>query len=652
MNKLLSLLLIFCFLIGNIQGQTRVPCCEAPNIPNGCGEAGTSIANACVICNLAGVYIGNNSGYGATGNFSCGIPHNSAYVSAIIDVNGVITATLLTQTQTCNTGESLQLILFDQVGNEIDCFSVGRAPNATVSASGLTPGELVTFQIDGFNGDVCDFVLIIAGSEISLLPNVPNTIRIDRDTLLCPGDSVCFEISPVATAIEYDWIIPDNLRLIEGGGPNDLFACCIAESEGGSTVQVVPINLCFRGVPGVLPIVVRPGALVYLPPIEWCGSEFPFDTVFCDSTYTFSNFGEYRIDCETTSECDSVIILNLVPAFSLPQFQDSTICLNSMPFQLPVLPDFTGTWSGDGVLPDGTFDPRVAGVGTHQITGDFTQQSCTSTTSFSLEVVFPPRVEAFIDAPIWDLGTGDIFINVIQGQAPFQYKWSNRSTEQHQMNLLPGEYCLTVTDQNNCQLEDCYQINSGFSIAPIHIVCSGESVDLAVTPSSGATFDWSPAFRLSCTDCANPKANPNRSIEYTVTATLPDGSSESQNVIVIVLPNAVCNGLSQDGELDFAKIIDEFNIQKAEEKNLIEIEKEAIQFFTKKEIKIAPNPTDGIVNIFTPEKIESVEVFDLSGKQVMSAFEKEIDLSSLAKGGYFFKIKVENEVIVKRVVLF
>ncbi len=84
---------------------------------------------------------------------------------------------------------------------------------------------------------------------------------------------------------------------------------------------------------------------------------------------------------------------------------------------------------------------------------------------------------------------------------------------------------------------------------------------------------------------------------------------------------------------------------------MIEIEERIANFYLEKEIKIAPNPTNGKVNIITSSKVESIKVFDYSGKKILTAFEKEIDLSRFSKGVYFFKIKVENEVIVRRVVL-
>ncbi len=42
------------------------------------------------------------------------------------------------------------------------------------------------------------------------------------------------------------------------------------------------------------------------------------------------------------------------------------------------------------------------------------------------------------------------------GVPPFTYAWSNGAATQSIMNILPGNYCVTITDANGCQSEDCY----------------------------------------------------------------------------------------------------------------------------------------------------------------------------------------------------
>ncbi len=1364
--------------------NSPTPCCTAPSVPAGCSEAGFSQQSACIICNLAGIYSGNNGSYPPTGSFSCGIPHNSAYVSVISDANGVIDATVITDN--CITGEGLQLILWDDSETEIDCFSVGGSLSATVGASGLTPGALYTFQIDGFDGDACDFSIIVSGANTSSLPDPPSPIKMTPDTTLCPGAEVCFEIDPINNSNRFEWTLPANIRVTSGGGPTDLFVCGIVETAGGGAVRVTPSNFCFNGIPGILPVVSLP-----IPPVVWaptfvCQSEMPFDTTIKGRTYTFDNFGGHEIVVVTALGCDSIITFSIIPALQLPTILDTTITAGTC-FQLEdscyfegnftvvlentiqkngcdsivnlfikydstiivtsdftideveICPGETGTftytgnasananydwdfgnativsgsgagpyvvrftdvgdiavslsvfengvtspittnvisvfpallplsltcnstvdeviytwvndpnvsnyifnistgqtgvqngnsyvipnlnpnetvvlevvaessfgcassteiqtcvaqdcpsvdvivepvpaicltantlpiqltgqagnnigifeWSGVGVNSNGEFNPNTVGVGSHPITlnytvgacvysatttvqvnqtpfadfsldtpicegemtmiifsgsasnnanfnwdfgsgntlggsgsgpyqieyadastkiitlsiedngcvsnvatqsivvdepliptvitcsstvnsvsfswdevagannyfvnvltgqtgvqngttyqidnlspgefveievtaegntvcgpiimtGDCVAQNCppvtvdlepinnvclTSTTqpiqldattiggmgtgtfTFSgsgvsntgifdpqmanlgtnvlsveyaegtcsyaaiinvevnqtptatfdvsnaicltenafvaysgnatnnatynwdfdvgiivngsnagpYEIVFnsigvktislsveengctstietkqvqidqelsppviscaptfgeisfqwtadpnvqdyqvqvlngpngvlngtvytvsglapgedvsievigisanscpstaatvisctatdclpigltidpvqdvlcagdstviqlvatsnsnlqngtyiwsggnvsadgifntaglgagnytiqveytemgcayqasqivtiesSPEINATVNSPIWFLGgTGSIDLNIMNGTSPYDTTRSSAGATINQLDSLePGEYKIAAIDQNGCSVEETFTISEGtYTLNPIQIICAGDNQPLNVLPGTGATFSWSPSFRLSCDDCPNPVANPNKTTVYRVTVTLPDGRSASQNVVVIVLPSIICNNLPQDDDNDYSKLLSAYDVENISKMELENLEKEIANFYLEKEVKVVPNPTEGLVNIVTPSKVESIKVFDFSGKLLKSEKEKQINLSNFSKGVYFFKIKIANQMIIKKVIL-
>lgn len=71
-------------------------------------------------------------------------------------------------------------------------------------------------------------------------------------------------------------------------------------------------------------------------------------------------------------------------------------------------------------------------------------------------------------------------------------------------------------------------------------------------------------------------------------------------------------------------------------------------------IEIYPNPTSGILNFdFTDAQVRSIEILDLCGKVVRefnsNSDQLKIDLSELAKGSYFVKIKTENNTTIAKV---
>jgi gliding motility-associated-like protein len=58
-----------------------------------------------------------------------------------------------------------------------------------------------------------------------------------------------------------------------------------------------------------------------------------------------------------------------------------------------------------------------------------------------------------------DGNNGVIDIEPSGGAGGYSFEWSpNGATTEDQINMPPGEYCVTVTDQNNCSAEACYTI--------------------------------------------------------------------------------------------------------------------------------------------------------------------------------------------------
>ena len=66
---------------------------------------------------------------------------------------------------------------------------------------------------------------------------------------------------------------------------------------------------------------------------------------------------------------------------------------------------------------------------------------------------------------------------------------------------------------------------------------------------------------------------------------------------------------------------------------------------------IYPNPTVDVVNIETSKEVEIIRLYDLSGRQLMMIEgSNQISVNELPAGTYLMQIKLENEIIVERVV--
>lgn len=66
-------------------------------------------------------------------------------------------------------------------------------------------------------------------------------------------------------------------------------------------------------------------------------------------------------------------------------------------------------------------------------------------------------------------------------------------------------------------------------------------------------------------------------------------------------------------------------------------------------IKIYPNPVDDVVTIKGKNKIDKIEIFDLTGRLISEIMRSEADLSKLSKGEYFMNIHTNNKIISQKI---
>ena len=73
--------------------------------------------------------------------------------------------------------------------------------------------------------------------------------------------------------------------------------------------------------------------------------------------------------------------------------------------------------------------------------------------------------------------------------------------------------------------------------------------------------------------------------------------------------------------------------------------------FSKSNILVYPNPTEGILNIDTTEKVNHILIYDTLGQIVHQKKSNRIDLTHLPRGLYFVKINTANNNILTRKIL-
>ena len=132
-----------------------------------------------------------------------------------------------------------------------------------------------------------------------------------------------------------------------------------------------------------------------------------------------------------------------------------------------------------------------------------------------------------------------------------------------------------------------------------------------------------------------------------MTFTPSDGNSEARLFENDTDPNSTDTGMmginarSEFFTITTAGANDEFS------ENILSIEHNELQ-----ELSIYPNPTSDKVNIVSNNQIDTIEVYDILGKQVMLLKQtNEIDVSDLNSGIYLFKIWIGEQLQTRKIVV-
>ncbi|MEA1872976.1 MAG: PKD domain-containing protein [Bacteroidota bacterium] len=109
-----------------------------------------------------------------------------------------------------------------------------------------------------------------------------------------------------------------------------------------------------------------------------------------------------------------------------------------------------------------------------------------------------PTVDFSIeDISCYGASDGAINVSVSGGTQPYSYAWNTGETTQNLIDLGPGQYILTVTDANNCSVNDAWNISSPdefqISFNADTAICPGDEVPLHIVTNGGTaplTYHW------------------------------------------------------------------------------------------------------------------------------------------------------------------
>jgi gliding motility-associated-like protein len=169
-----------------------------------------------------------------------------------------------------------------------------------------------------------------------------------------------------------------------------------------------------------------------------------------------------------------------------------------------------------------------------------TNQGCLDTIIKTVTILTAPAVSAGSNQAIC---LGQTTSVQLQATGASSYTWSPStslsctSCANPTANPNTGTvYTVIGTDIHGCV--DTSQVTVSLNTLPIvsagpgQTVCAGSSVQLLATGAN--SYSWTPTAGLSCTNCANPVANPATTTTYIVTGTAANGCTDTGMVTITV----------------------------------------------------------------------------------------------------------------------
>jgi len=544
MKNKFSILIIA--LVGITSSVYCQPACESNP------AAGDFCSTAVPICNLNG-YCGNTSSSYSNyvsptntsnetntplGNVFCATIQNNSWLKFIASAT---TAVFNVWVSNCANNKGIQM----QIYQTSDCYSFTAVSNCwnplvptngQIAATGLIPGNVYYFMIDGAQGDVCDYV-IAANSGVAA-PSIS------------PDQSICLGSTALLTATNgesYLWTSNPTDPSLNGQNTNASITVAPA------VTTVYSVNITIPGNNSFCPSTVSSlSTVVYVAPLpsfqltttdDHCGHSDGTATVIISGdssafTYLWSSTPVQQTTptaVELTSGTYSVTVT------------DSNNCLATgaiAVYQNPNLePEITGPagfCEGNGALLDAGNDYQhylwsnnattqtlnVTSGGIYTVTVS-DEPSCTGTDSFEIVEFEQPTPTITGPSFICSGSTGTLDVTT----AYASYLWSDNSVLQSISISHGGMYIVTVTDTNGCSGSDSTDIFE--KIPPVLSISSvDETCDLRNGIASITAYGAGKIFYYLW-NTGDTTAMIDSLAQGTYTVTVDDGDCISQASVTI-----------------------------------------------------------------------------------------------------------------------
>ncbi|MFT5746309.1 MAG: gliding motility-associated-like protein [Saprospiraceae bacterium] len=455
--------------------------------------------------------------------------------------------------------------------------------NNFAAAISMVAGETYALIIDNFSNTGNGFSIEFGGTGTFLGPTAD--FEVDAE-IVCFGNEVTFmDVSTSVSGIsnwEWNFGVGGVPTTAIGEGPHQVTyisigtksivlqimseAGCVITHIENITVEPTPDADVFAGADYCDPMVAT-GTIILTPNGGTPPYLYDFQntgTFGADSAFVDLEIGDYVVVIQDANGCTREIDVEIPEGLSL----DPTVN--------PAVPV---TCNGDS---DGGISVTVA-IGNDPITYDFGNGPVTSNTltgliagnytvtvsdgigctgEFIIEVPEFPPLELEIDAmdiSCFGETDGSAMVIATGGSSEYSYLWNNNETQDSIINLVAGNYSVTVTDSNGCTEVTDTPINEPAQLflnllSVEDVICFGDTTGIITVEAFGGT----PTYMYS-TDGVNFQADSilqNLAAEtYTVIIQDASGCTETVEVTVASPPPLIVDA-GPDQTIELGEMVD------------------------------------------------------------------------------------------------
>jgi len=438
-----------------------------------------------------------------------------------------------------------------------------NGPAGSSASPTLSAGQAGTYMVTVTDASGCSG----QASVIVQAWPAPQVALIAADTALCFSQTTQIQASASGGSAPYNytWAGPGTApsgALWTGAFPGS-YQVTVTDSRGCSTQEQTTINsrpdLILSMDPGQ-PVICRnqsvsvsASVISGTGPFIWTWTT-PSGTL-AGNPVTLTEAGAYQVQAADPFGCTGSLNF-VIPEDDLVVFMQlsTSVTCGNTPYTGQAsatggLPPYTFSWTAPSGPATGT-PVSISGAGQVMVVAT-DQRGCSMATS----IVVNTRPGTVLNVSTINEtcpGAEDgrvILADLTQGVLPIELQVQGGTTRI--INALPfeltgfraGTYALLLNDAGGCQTE--YLAAIGVSYVPELrfqpdelTILQGEGVTLEPQLNFPANFFlWNPSDGLSCADCRTPRAAPDQSTLYTLTATDEEGCEASATVRVIVLSN-------------------------------------------------------------------------------------------------------------------